>query len=70
MVEELTDENTVAIGLCGSYSRGTATPDSDVDLTRFVDALPAHPNDRLTLLYREPYLVSVLTTRSLTRLTS
>jgi hypothetical protein len=59
---EFCDPRTVALGLVGSHSRGMATPDSDIDLTRVVDGLPADAEERLVVRMRDGWLVSVLTT--------
>jgi hypothetical protein len=59
---EFCDSRTVALGLVGSHSRGTATADSDIDLTRVVDGLPADAEERLVVRIRDGWLVSVLTT--------
>jgi len=59
---ELVDENSVAVALVGSHSRGTATPESDIDVTRCVTVLPEDPADRLMLTYRDGRLLGVLTT--------
>jgi len=61
LVEELNDEDTLGIALFGSVSRGTARPDSDIDLTRFVAARPTDPDARFVLVYREHRLISIMT---------
>jgi predicted nucleotidyltransferase len=57
LVAELDDENTVAIGLGGSYARGTATPYSDLDIAHFVHTVPDPYSKRFT--YREGRIVNV-----------
>lgn len=58
LVDELTDENTVAIVLGGSHARGDATPFSDVDLIRYVRVLPPE-HQRYSLRYVGEKLVSI-----------
>lgn len=57
LVAELDDENTVAIGLGGSYARGTATPYSDLDIAHFVHTVPEPYSRRFT--YREGRIINV-----------
>ncbi len=56
ILTELDGDNLVAIGLTGSYARGTATPHSDVDIYRFGQQ-PA--KDHYTLRMIDGHLVSI-----------
>jgi predicted nucleotidyltransferase len=62
LIGEFAGDPVRAMLLTGSYARNTATRYSDVDLVRFVDALPAATAERYTLRYRERRLVSISTT--------
>lgn len=62
LVAEFGGEPVHAMVLTGSYARGTATAYSDVDLVRFVEALPERTSGRYSLRYRSGRLVSISTT--------
>ncbi len=59
LVQELVDDNTLAIGLTGSHARGDANAHSDIDLWHFVKELPQDPRAAYTLRMDEGWLVSV-----------
>ncbi|MCU0514367.1 MAG: nucleotidyltransferase domain-containing protein [Anaerolineae bacterium] len=58
LVQQLDDDNTMAIILAGSYARGEFTAFSDVDLICYVKKLPAE-KERYTLRYFGDRLVSI-----------
>jgi hypothetical protein len=62
VLAEIVGNNTVGIVLTGSYARDEQTPTSDVDLRRFVAALPSSELERYALQCREGRLISVSTT--------
>jgi hypothetical protein len=62
LAAQLRDARAVGVALTGSYSRGMATQDSDIDFMRVVDALPADGTERSALRAREGWLVSSVTT--------
>lgn len=47
------DIGPLAAVLYGSFARGNFNAGSDIDLIIISDALPAHPLERMDLLYRE-----------------
>jgi predicted nucleotidyltransferase len=59
LVAEFADETVHAIALSGSFARGDATDQSDVDLVLYARTLPDGRRDRERLGYREGRLVSV-----------
>ena len=59
LVQELADDNTLAIGLTGSHARGDAGPHSDVDLWHFVQKLPGDRFAAYSLRMVEGHLVSI-----------
>lgn len=59
LVQELVDDNTLAIGLTGSHARGDANAHSDIDLWHFVNEMPDDPRAVYTLRMEEGWLVSV-----------
>ncbi|MAT42328.1 MAG: hypothetical protein CL609_08310 [Anaerolineaceae bacterium] len=48
--------------LTGSFARGEASAQSDIDLLKFVSEVPADPQKRYVLYVRQGYLISVTTT--------
>jgi hypothetical protein len=56
---EFTTAETTGVLLTGSHARGDATEFSDVDLVRFVPALPERDEARYTLAWREGRLISL-----------
>ena len=58
-IRDLTDDNTVAIGLTGSHARGQAHRYSDVDVWHFVKTVPDEPFIDYTLRQIDDYLVSI-----------
>ncbi|MFW9990999.1 MAG: nucleotidyltransferase domain-containing protein [Candidatus Odinarchaeota archaeon] len=61
LVRELMDDNTEGFILTGSHARNEATRYSDVDLVRFVQAMPADETERYLLRYVEGQLISIST---------
>ena len=59
LVAEWDDDNTLAISITGSHARGDAMRYSDVDVWRFVRAMPDDPFAEYTLEERDAYLISV-----------
>lgn len=59
LVQELVDDNTLAIGLTGSHARGDANAHSDVDLWHFVREMPDDPRAAYMLSMVEGWLVSI-----------
>ncbi len=53
---------SVGMLLTGSFARGEASAQSDVDLLKFVNEIPADPQKRYILHVRQGYLISVTTT--------
>ena len=62
IVEELSDDETVGVGLAGSYARGDAATHSDVDLLRFARSAPKTSAEEYSLQIRDGHLVSVTQT--------
>lgn len=62
LTAEFITADTVGLLFTGSHARGDATRFSDVDLGRFVTALPEAEEERYTLLWREGWLISLFTT--------
>ena len=60
LVPPLIGPDTVAIAVAGSFGRGHPGPESDIDLTRFVLALPEPETDRYRITYRGDRTVAVL----------
>lgn len=59
LLAEFTTAETTGVLLIGSHARGDATEFSDVDLVRYVPALPDGDEDRYALAWREGWLVSL-----------
>lgn len=59
LLAEFTTAETTGVLLTGSHARGDATEFSDVDLVRYVTALPEGDEARYTLAWREGWLVSL-----------
>lgn len=62
VLAEVDGPDVVGIALTGSYARGDATPESDVDVLIFAREMPAASEDRYRLVVRDDVLYSLSTT--------
>jgi predicted nucleotidyltransferase len=67
LVAEYATPDIVAVALAGSYARGEATRWSDVDIIRYMTALPTSSEERYTLTIHDRRLVSLTTTTIATK---